>query len=490
MKNVRKSLMKISLLLVIFFGFQGDLIAQPRYGKQKKQNKKAASTYQAVDSAPIRISEISGREGKKATLPAYSPRDSNSQSLLACLKNLAKTLQVRLILHESVEDRSCEANPQDPPLRQFDDLLIRYSLSVVKLPPDTVVVYSGKVEQASQLYDPVVVRNFYLQNVPAMELSQALQGFLGNSNSQAYAVSGVAASNTLTVRAPLCEMSQLMTIINDIDRSPAEAEVEFSVLGIGKETGRNLGRSLGNSPLGSLLSGNVFSVLLQPSSLNLLQSSGQTRLLSSTKVRVQHGQQTVLRLGSNSSPSYSPSFPAYPAGNGGQAGMPGGLMMSSGDSGYYGESSSGPGLSINLHGRIDPSSTLSMAMTVAASNSIASGSSQQYSVSTTASIPDGATVILAKGDLRTNGKIREGIPVINMIPIFGQLFSTNKDRNDYQEMIVTVSSKVIRPQTRIPASFHLRKWCGLTEVLATDEAVPVTRARHSGSLSGRIASGN
>jgi len=203
--------------------------------------------------------------------------------------------------------------------------------------------------------------------------------------------------------------------------------------------------------------GGVGTILgLPPTSLSLLQSKANSRLLASTQIHALDGQQNQtkvgrsvpVRIGTNYVPGYGSIFqPQTPAGTAANTVNQLGLGNGAFDSIQYKD----VGLVIDLTPQITNEGYVEIKMKLESTNVESSAgeinltpSFTQRSLTTISRVQDGKTAVVAGVKQETKGASRSTIPVIGMIPVLGRFITTPKQQSNLSDIIITVTPHIIR----------------------------------------------
>jgi type II secretion system protein D len=105
-------------------------------------------------------------------------------------------------------------------------------------------------------------------------------------------------------------------------------------------------------------------------------------------------------------------------------------------------------------------------------------------VLTTATVPNGQTIVLGGLIVGKNDKTKSGIPILSDIPYLGRLFSTTTDRDDRSELMVFIQPSVVQNErslnavqsdmdNRYKVSGKVREFADGPGVLPPVDAIPV-----------------
>lgn len=210
---------------------------------------------------------------------------------------------------------------------------------------------------------------------------------------------------------------------------------------------------------------------IPPSTLSMLQSKGNSRLLHKTQIHVLDGQQNVTKVGRSVPVRLGSTYGYGGGGYGGLGGLGTGVGTINGGTGStIGNVAAGLGLGggygypgidsiqykdvglvIDAKPLITNEGYVEIQMKFETSDVLASGSDvnltptfTQRSLQTTARIKDGVTAVVAGVNQDSKGESRAGIPVLGMVPILGRLFTTPRQDSRQSDIVITVTPHIVR----------------------------------------------
>ncbi|MGH9938797.1 MAG: type II secretion system protein GspD, partial [Blastocatellia bacterium] len=208
------------------------------------------------------------------------------------------------------------------------------------------------------------------------------------------------------------------------------------------------------------LTGAGFLLGLPPTSLSLLQSKGNSKLLHKTQIHVLDGGQNKTKVGR--SVPVKLGTQNFGGGLGGVIGNPGqtnpggtqalqSLLGGFGNQGFDSIQYRDVGLVIDAQPTITNEGYVEIKMNFETSDVVASGADDrltpvftQRSLNTVARIQDGVTSVVAGVNQESKGDSRAGIPVLGMLPIVGRLFTTPRQESRQSDVIITVTPHIVR----------------------------------------------
>jgi general secretion pathway protein D len=481
---------------------------------------------QAGLSAPVKYNQIGNfvpTSGEINTAQKPRPKDVaqavefKDTSLKLAITSLAKQLGLNVLFDETFKDNSkFSISLQNVTLPKALDFILLQSKNVFEqLDRRTLLIYPDN-QTNRQKFERLMVKTFYLANADLNETRTVVQQMLLPANRPIAAVNKL---NALVVRGTAQDLRLVQDIIDRIDKNRSEVVIDVDIYEVSHSTSLELGNQLATSPrdvavqtgvdkdgkpvfttrpsasltnlggvgLGDRITGiagsGIVSVLggsittpflggvgtlfgLPPTSLSLLQSKGNSKLLASTQIHALDGEQnqTVVgrsvpvRVGTNFVPGFSGGGAPVGAGGGAvggaiQGGLQGAGLVGGGfntgafDSIQYRD----VGLVIDVTPSITNEGYVQVKMKLESSNVEASGadatltpSFTKRSLTTISRVQDGRTAVVAGVKQESKGDTRATIPVIGMVPILGRFFSTPKQSSFLTDIVITVTPHIIR----------------------------------------------
>ena len=400
--------------------------------------------------------------------------------------------------------------------KAFDYVLMSNKLIFEQLDRRTILIYQDSPTNRQRI-EKMMVKTFYLGNADLNDARNLVQQMLQTGGQQRQ-IAIVKQLNALVVRAPLQDLKLAQEILESLDKNRPEVMLDVNIYEISNSTSFAIGNQLATSgvglvehkvidgkvvdvPLGTSASlgnlggfgrngvtgvvgagiaGNIITPFglgtvfgLPPTSLSLLQSQGNSKLLAQAQVHALDGEagKTVVgrsvpvRTGTNYVPGYSttPNTTAGAATNAATQLLGGGV----GNSGAFDNIQyKDVGLVIDMTPKITNEGYVEIKMSLESSNVEASGADSTLTPSftkrqltTVSRIQDGQTGIVAGVKQENKGNSRVSIPVIGMLPILGRLFSTPQQNSQLTDIVITVTPHIVR-SAEIKVNDHLAKFGG------------------------------
>jgi general secretion pathway protein D len=412
-------------------------------------------------------------------------------SLKIVIKNLARHLGLNVIFDESFKDINNFSLLLDnvAPTKAFDMLLTQSKNTFEQLDRRTIMIYADTQPNRAR-FEKLMVKTFYLGNMDLNEARDIVQANLGQRQ-----IRISKQLSALVIRATAAELSVAQAIIDSLDKNRPEVALDVNIYEVSNTASLELGNQLATSGLktsntsfdsdgnpvetptgtassladlgglgrngvsaiaGSVLGlgGSAGALIGMPtSSLSLLQSKGQSKLLANTQIHALDGENNQVVVGRNVPVRVGTTYPTFSASTG--ATNPTGTV----DNIQYRD----VGLVIDVTPTITNEGYVQIKMKLESSNVEASGedstltpSFTKRQLSTVSRVQDGVTAVVASVKQDNKGDSRVTIPGIGMIPILGRLFTTPRQTNNQSDIIITVTPHIIRPAEIKPEDYYAR----------------------------------
>ena len=481
---------------------------------QKAQSSgEAAPSYNVQNGNYIRTS---------ADIVTPQPRQSRSKDVASTvtykdiplketIKNLARQLDLNVIFDDSFRDQpKYTLELRNTSLaRALDFVLIQNKLVFEQLDRRTLLIYFDNPTNR-QRFERQMIKTFYVTNAKLEDAQRAVQQMLqGGSTGVIRQIVTAPNMNALIIRATPEELRMVQDVIDSIDKNKAEVAIDVEIyevthdtmLQVGNQVAVNsapttilngrtstTGNSAGLSALGGIAStagliGNVIGIGgglgtvlgVPPTTLSLLQTKNNAKLLNRVNVHALDGQSNKTNVGRRipiSMGSQLPSVvgtgtPQVGSAIGGGLGSLGGL--GGGFGGYGGFSSiqyQDVGLNIEVTPTITNEGYIELKMTLESSTAERAQTGAeltptitQRKLQTVSRILDGRTAVVAGVQQQSKSDGRSSIPIIGMIPILGRFITAPNEDTKMSDIVITVTPHIIRaPQ--IERKDHLAKESG------------------------------
>ena len=514
---------------------QGNEVARIKMERMLDQQKAVASGFE-----PVPITNSGNAKPPSIVQVKDTPRDRDALTYVnfnskfkTVAKTLGKSLGLNVIFDKDVKDDPVDIELTDTTqARAFDHVMMMTKHTFEQLDRRTIIVYQDNATNKPR-FEKLFVKPFYLGNINAQQAQRAIQLVLGQGrqiqplDQGGGGPGGGGGGNVLLVKATPQELQLVQDVLSMLDKNKNEVVLDVEIYEVShdsmtqignqiategrstneieyidKSTGKPFYKSATTTSLGALGGfgtkgllpagtnigslvagfGSVgaagFLIGLPPTTLSLLQSKGNSRLLHKTQIHVLDGQQNVTKVGRSvpvrTGTNYGLGGFGSPFGGGGGFGNQGGIggqipgggiggnvgIGGFNQGGFGGSGGFGGidniqykdvGLVIDAKPTITNEGYVEVVMKFETSDVLASGSDvnltptfTQRSLNTTARIKDGITAVVAGVNQETKGDSRAGIPILGMVPILGRLFSTPRQTASQSDIVITVTPHIIR----------------------------------------------
>jgi general secretion pathway protein D len=488
---------------------QGNEIARMKMERMLEQQRAQATgadqgTINRVGNFKPTSTEIqtAAKPRSRDVVQSINFKDSKFKTIVT---NLGKQLGLNVVFDESVKDQPISIDLTDVTVAKALDIIFKtYKYSFEQVDRRTILVYQDNPTNRPR-FESLLIKTFYLGNITATQARTALQAMLPPGRQMATLDQGnTAGGNLLVVKATASELQLVQDVLDSLDKNKNEVVVDVEIYEISRDSSLQLGNQIGlPSSDGSSASGPTLGSLggigynlaegaaraglsafsigpgaligLPATSLSLLQSKGNNRLLYKTQIHALDGQKNVTKVGRSVPVRVGTTYPnggiggVVTTGQGATNNNPLNNLLGGGFGTVDNIQYRDVGLVIEAKPTITNEGYVEIEMKFETSDVVQSGATAnltptftQRSLNTTARIQDGVTSVVAGVNQETRGNSRAGIPFISMVPILGRFISTPNQTNSQSDIIITVTPHIIRSQG-INKDDHLARYAGQTQ---------------------------
>ena len=334
------------------------------------------------------------------------------------------------------------------------------------------------------------VKTFYIRNGDLTDIRTMITTQVGTKN-----IAPIKALNALVVRDTAPNLQLIETLINAVDKTPAEVLININMYEIGHNDMIQIGNQFATSssnggpslagfgglfnPLTTTttttpatgnpvtttapifagltaLLGPGVALAVPPSTISLLQNKGRSKLINRSTVRAFEGEETETKVG-QSVPVQTAQIPSYtqPVTGTGTAGTvanaANSLLNPFGATGYPQIQYKDVGLVIKMKPKVSTSGDVQLKMHIE-STGVQSLTTltpifTQRSMDGVDQTKDGQTEMIAGILENQDDNSRSGLPLIGLVPILGNFFTTPTHTTSQTDIIVTVTPHILRSAT-------------------------------------------
>jgi general secretion pathway protein D len=399
------------------------------------------------------------------------------------IRKLADELSLNVVFDSqfSMQKKNINVRWKDiTPARALDYIFLSNGLFFQKLDRRTILVAD---QSKRPQYQQLVLHTFYLYNIKPDEAQKLLQGALpANAGRQPMFIPNTT-TNSITVRDTPENIRIIGSLLRGIDKDRAEVVMDVSIYEISRSDLLQIGNQLGSQTtlgnLGGLQSGSFLlgggrqlagaaagsvlplstgvGLVIPASTISLLQSKSNTRLLFSTQVHAFDDEKSSTRVGSKvpvqTASVYNGLVSQPSTGNG--TGTTAGAANIFGGGGYPVIQYEDVGLNLDFKPKVYPNKDVQVSMTIESKDEAAGPDPltpifTQRKIDGVARIPDGKTMLIASiaQNRQTDG--RQGLPLVGLVPILGRLFTTPTKNNSQSDIVITMTPRVLRAPEILP----------------------------------------
>ncbi len=420
----------------------------------------------------------------------------NNANLRQVIEMMANNLGLNVMFDDSFRDeQKFQLKLKDISMaRALDQVLIQTKHTFELTDRRTIMVYQDTLQNRQRI-EQLMFKTFYLSNTDPNEARTVVQAVIGQHRQ----VLPIKNLNAILVRDTFRNLQMVQALLDSIDKNRSEVVVDVDIYEVSRSTSLEIGNQLtttgigvsttqtgangqavtttktsaGLSNLGGIgraglaaiagtagapaLAGIGTIIGLPPSTLSLLKSKSNSKLLASTQIHALDGEQNQTKVG-RKVPVRIGSVVSGIAVVGQNNNNNGGFSNNIDNIQYQ-----DVGLIIDVTPSVSNEGYVQIKMKLESSSVEASAldvnltpSFSQRSLSTIARVLDGRTAVVAGVKQESNGDTRASIPIIGMVPILGRLFTTPRENSSLSDIIITVTPHIMRSPNLQPRDFKAR----------------------------------
>lgn len=417
----------------------------------------------------------------------------NNASLRQVLEVTANNLGLNVMFDESFRDEPKFRLKLEnvSPGRALDQILLQTKHTFERTDHRTILIYQD-TPQNRQRFEQLMFKTFYLRNADPSDARTLVQSVLGPQR-QVLVVKNL---NALVIRDTPANLQIVQELLDNIDKNRAEVLVDVDIYEVSRSTSTAIGNQIANSALtittpgtgnnaattqssaslgnlggiglagittiaGQTATAGLGTIIgLPPSTLSLLKSKSNSKLLASTQIHALDGEQNQTKVGRSVPVRIGSTFvPGF----GTTTGTPGTTTNTLGAGSFDSIQYRDVGLIIDVTPTVNNEGWVQIKMKLESSSvetavvsTNLTPSFSQRALTTIARVMDGRTAIVAGVKQETKGDSRTGVPIIGMVPILGRLFSTPQEESSLSDIIITVTPHIVRATTIHPQDYRAR----------------------------------
>jgi general secretion pathway protein D len=470
-------------------GLEGDarhaeVVAQARKDFERRDYEAAEAKLRTVlnenpgyGPAQDLAAEINAARGPITVAPRLKTRDNHKVTLQLrdaptkmVFEVLSRETGINFILDKDVKgDTKTTIFVQDVPVEQAIDLVLDQNSLARQILADNMVLIYPNIAAKQKEYEQQIVRTFYLTNSAPKEVESMLKTVLG-----AKTLFIDERTSVLVMRDTPDAVRMAEKLVSSLDVAEPEVMLEVEVLEISRSRLQDLGiqyptsatltpSALGTAGATGAASGLVLADLQHQNShtigvsalsvtLNAMKQAGLVNTLASPRIRARNKEKAKVLIGQKEpviTNSVTPTAGGTAVVTGSVQYLDVGLTLDVQPTIYL---DSDVAIKIGL----EVSSILKQVQTTSGTIAYEIGT---RNANTLLRLKDGETQILAGLIQETDTRTANTIPGLGDIPILSHLFGTHHTDNEKDEIVLSITPRIIRMQPR-PSNDAIEFWYG------------------------------
>ena len=418
----------------------------------------------------------------------------NNANLRQVIEMMANNMGLNVMFDDSFRDeQKFQLKLKDISMaRALDQVLIQTKHTFEQTDRRTIMIYQDTLQNRQRI-EQLMFKTFYLSNTDPAEARTVVQAVIGQHRQ----VLPIKNLNAIVVRDTFRNLQMVQALLDSIDKNRSEVVVDVDIYEVSRSTSTEIGNQLATTGIGvsttqngangqpvtntktsAALSnlggigragiaaiagtagapflGGVGTIIgLPPSTLSLLKSKSNSKLLASTQIHALDGEKNQTKVGRSVPVRIGSVYPGIA--------VVGQTNNNTGFGNIDNIQYKDVGLIIDVTPSVSNEGYVQIKMKLE-SSSVENASVElnltptfsQRSLDTIARVQDGKTAVVAGVKQESNGDSRASIPVIGMVPILGRLFSTPRENSNLTDIIITVTPHIIRSPNLQPQDFKAR----------------------------------
>ncbi len=396
------------------------------------------------------------------------------------IKYLARQIKINVVFDRDFPKREVNVDLVDVTAAQaLDYVFLTQGLFFQKLSSRTIVV----AEQVKRpQYQQLVLRTFYLYNVDPNDARALITASIPPQAGRQPVITVNKSTNSITVRDTPENVRLVSELLRSIDKERAEVVMDVNIFEVSREDLLQFGNQIGTGDsltnLGGIQKG--LSVLggsrqvvtqalssiptalgaafiVPPTALSALQRRDNTRLVASTQVHAFDGEKSTAHIGQRVPVQTATVAPYGAISSGGDNNQPGVAQGLFGGNGYPVIQYEKTGLTLEFTPQVFPNLDVQVKMSIK-SNDVTQTSGgpaltptfTERNIEGTARIQNNRTMMIASVAQNSQSKGRQGLPVLGLVPVLGQMFTAPRRNNSQTDIVIAVTPHVMRASSVTP----------------------------------------
>ena len=423
------------------------------------------------------------------------------------VRYLARQLRINVVFDRDFPKREVSVDLIDVTAAQaLDYIFLTQGLFFQKLSARTIVV-ADQVKRPQ--YQQLVLRTFYLYNVDPNDARTLITASIPPQAGRQPVITANKATNSITVRDTPENVRLVGELLRSIDKERAEVVMDVNIFEVSREDLMQFGNQIGTGDtltnLGGIQKGlsvvggsrqvvtQALSALptalgaafiVPPTALSALQRRDNTRLVASTQVHAFDGEKSTAHIGQRV-PVQTATVSPYGSvstgdGNNTQAGVTQGLF---GGNGYPVIQYEKTGLTLEFTPQVFPNLDVQVKMSIKSNDVTRTAGAAaltptftERNIEGTARIQNNRTMMIASVAQNQQSRGRQGLPVLGLVPVLGNLFTAPRREDTQTDIVIAVTPHVMRASSVNPEDEEMHPSGTLqTPTSGTLEALALTK---------------
>lgn len=397
------------------------------------------------------------------------------------VRYLARQIRINVVFDRDFPKREVNVDLIDVTAAQaLDYIFLTQGLFFQKLSARTIVV-ADQVKRPQ--YQQLVLRTFYLYNVDPNDARALITASIPPQAGRQPVITANKATNSITVRDTPENVRLVGELLRSIDKERAEVVMDVNIFEVSREDLMQFGNQIGTGDtltnLGGIQKGlsvvggsrqvvtQALSALptalgaafiVPPTALSALQRRDNTRLVASTQVHAFDGEKSTAHIGQRV-PVQTATVSPYGSvstgdGNNTQAGVTQGLF---GGNGYPVIQYEKTGLTLEFTPQVFPNLDVQVKMSIKSNDVTRTAGAAaltptftERNIEGTARIQNNRTMMIASVAQNQQSRGRQGLPVLGLVPVLGNLFTAPRREDSQTDIVIAVTPHVMRASSVNP----------------------------------------
>jgi general secretion pathway protein D len=403
------------------------------------------------------------------------------------IKYLARQIRINVVFDRDFPKREVSVDLLDVTAAQaLDYIFLTQGLFFQKLSARTIVV-ADQVKRPQ--YQQLVLRTFYLYNVDPADARTLITASIPPQAGRQPVITANKATNSITVRDTPENVRLISDLLRSIDKERAEVVMDVNIFEVSREDLLQFGNQIGTADsltnlggiqkglsviggsrevvtqaLSSIPTALGAAFLVPPSALSALQRRGNTRLVASTQVHAFDGEKSTAHIGQRV-PVQTATVSPYGSvstgdGNNAQPGVAQGLF---GGNGYPVIQYEKTGLTLEFTPQVFPNLDVQVKMSIKSNDvtrttgaAALTPTFTERNIEGTARMQNNRTLMIASVAQNQQSRGRQGLPLVGLVPILGNLFTAPRREDSQTDIVIAVTPHVMRASSVTPEDEEMR----------------------------------